>query len=92
MIGTIVVGGARTAPQPVLPLSAIVRPPGAADGYAVFVVEEQEGRHTARLRRVKLGEAMGNGIAVTDGVKVGDRVIVAGASLTTDGEAVQIVP
>jgi RND family efflux transporter MFP subunit len=92
MIGTIMVGGARTAAQPVLPLSAIVRPPGAADGYAVFVVEEQGGRHTARLRRVKLGEAVGNGIAVTDGVKVGDRVIVAGASLTTDGEAVQIVP
>jgi RND family efflux transporter MFP subunit len=92
MIGSIVVGGAQTAAQTVLPLSAIVRPPGAADGYAVFVVEDQGGRATARLRRVKLGDAVGNGIAVTDGVKVGDRVIVAGASLTTDGEAVQIVP
>ncbi len=93
MIGAVSVGGggaprART----VLPLSAVVRPPGGAEGYAVFVVEEQGGRQTARLRRVKLGEALGNRVAVDDGVRTGERVIVAGASLTSDGETVQVVP
>jgi RND family efflux transporter MFP subunit len=92
MIGSVLVGGAGARPQAVLPLAAVVRPAGAADGYAVFVVEEQAGRQLARLRRVKLGEAVGNRVAVTDGVKLGERVIVAGAALTTDGEAVQIVP
>ncbi len=93
MIGGVLVGGgASPRVQAVLPLSAVVRPAAGADGYAVFVVEEQGGRPTARLRRVKLGDAVGNRIAVTDGVRTGERVIVAGAALTTDGEAVQIVP
>jgi RND family efflux transporter MFP subunit len=92
MIGSVIVGGAAVRAQAVLPLAAVVRPAGAADGYAVFVVEEQAGRQMARLRRVKLGETVGNRIAVTEGVAAGDRVIVAGAALTTDGEAVQIVP
>ena len=93
MIGGVLVGGgASPRVQAVLPLSAVVRPAAGADGYAVFVVEEQGGRQTARLRRVKLGDAVGNRIAVNDGVRTGERVIVAGASLATDGEAVQIVP
>jgi len=93
MIGSVIVGGGAVArAQPVLPLAAVVRPAGAADGYAVFIVEEAGGRQTARLRRVKLGDAVGNRIAVTEGVRIGERVIVAGAALTTDGEAVQIVP
>ncbi len=93
MIGGVIVGGgAAPRAQAVLPLSAVVRPAAGADGYAVFVVEEGGGRQTARLRRVKLGDAIGNRIAVTDGVRTGERVIVAGAALTTDGEAVQIVP
>ena len=93
MIGSVIVGGGAAArAQMVLPLSAVVRPAGATEGYAVFVVEEQEGRQTARLRRVKLGEAVGNRIAVTEGVRTGERVIVSGASLTTDGEPIQIVP
>jgi multidrug efflux system membrane fusion protein len=93
MIGVVRIdGGAAPRAQTVLPLSAVVRPPGGVDGYAVYVVEEGAGRQTARLRRVKLGEAVGNRVAVVDGVRSGERVIVAGASLTADGDAVQIVP
>jgi multidrug efflux system membrane fusion protein len=93
MIGAVIVGGgASSRAQTVLPLSAVVRPSAGAEGYAVFVVEEQGGRQMARLRRVKLGDAIANRIAVTEGVRTGERVIVAGAALTTDGEPVQIVP
>lgn len=93
MIASAIVGGGAAAPaQTLLPLAAVVRPPGAAESYAVFVVEEQGGRQMARLRRVKLGEAVGNRIAVTEGVRSGERVIVAGATLTVDGEAVRIMP
>ena len=93
LIGAVIVGGgASPRARTVLPLSAVVRPSAGAEGYAVFVVEEQGGRQLARLRRVKLGDALGNRITVTEGVRTGERVIVAGAALTTDGEAVQIVP
>jgi hypothetical protein len=34
---------------------------------------------------------MGNGIAVLNGVKPGERVVVSGATLLVDGEAVRIV-
>jgi hypothetical protein len=39
-----------------------------------------------------LGEAFGNTIAVLEGVRAGERVITSGATLTLDGQAVQIIP
>ncbi len=77
---------------PAVRLSAVVRPPGETEGYAVFVVEETDGLPVARVRRVALGEALGNSIAVTSGLKIGERVIVTGATLVRDGEPVRIVP
>jgi multidrug efflux system membrane fusion protein len=86
-------GPAATAsPASVVPLSAIVRPPGSTQGYAVFAVEPDGEVLTARARKVTLGEVYGNMIEVGSGVKPGDRVIVAGATLVTDGERVRIVP
>jgi RND family efflux transporter MFP subunit len=85
-------GRADAQDTPCVRLSAIVRPPGEAEGYAVFVVEEVDGRPVARVRKVSLGEALGNSIAVTSGLKVGERVIVTGATLLTDGDPVRIVP
>lgn len=82
----------------VTPLASIVRfsaSPGsdpAPDQYAVFVVEDQRGAQVARLRQVKLGEALGNTIAVLDGVNVGERVITMGATLVKDGQPVQVIP
>lgn len=82
----------------VVPLASIVRS-GAGNGgdrtpdnYAVYVVEEQRGKQIARQRRVKLGEALGNTIAVLDGVGIGERVIATGATLVKDGQAVQVIP
>jgi RND family efflux transporter MFP subunit len=77
---------------PAVRLSSIVRPPAEKDGYAVFVVEDEGGRPVARVRKVSLGEAVGNLIAVTSGLKIGERVIVIGATLVTDGEPVRLVP
>jgi multidrug efflux system membrane fusion protein len=77
---------------PAVPLGAIVRPPGRAEGYAVFAVAEEEGRSVARLREVVLGEALGNSIAVTSGLSVGERIVVTGATLVVDGAPVRVVP
>jgi len=78
--------------SPVVPLSAIVKSKDNPDNYAVFVIEEQTGRQSARIRNVKLGEAYGNTVAVLEGLKSGERVITTGATLMVDGQRVQIIP
>ncbi len=92
-IASLRLGAARPAASvPVVPLGAIVRPKDDPTGYAVVIVEEQGGLLVARLRSVGLGETYGNVVGVVQGVKVGDRVVVTGATLLRDGEPVRLVP
>ena len=77
-------------PVTVVPLSAIVRSPGNPSDYTVAIVLEENGRKIARRRAVKLGDAYGNLIGVTEGLQAGEQVVVAGASMLTDGEIVQV--
>ena len=72
----------------VIPLSAVVRPPGESDGYAVYVVRQQGDVSTAELRRVKLGTLLGNDITVVEGLTGDERLIVQGATIVTNGERV----
>jgi multidrug efflux system membrane fusion protein len=77
----------------VVPLNAVVRSKTNPEGYALFVVEGQKGHRIARLRdNIELGEVFGNKITVTRGVKVGEPVIVTGATLVADGQRVRIIP
>jgi multidrug efflux system membrane fusion protein len=93
MIASLQVGEGGPATQvTAVPLTAIVRAKDATNSYAVFVVEEQGGKQVARQRNVTLGETIGNSVAITSGVKLGERVITTGALLVTEGEAVQVVP
>ena len=74
-----------------IPLAAIVRSPQKPDAYAVFVVEDRDGQTHAKRREVTLGEMIGNGVAVTGGLRAGERVIVSGAKIVADGERVEIL-
>ena len=78
--------------QPVVPLNAVIKSRSRADGYAVMVVTEEGGRQVARLRDVKLGESLGNAVAVTEGLKPGDRVITTGGTMVNDGDQVKVIP
>jgi len=95
MIGTVEVA-APDAPDvapgsPSVSVSAIVKSsrPGA---YAVFVADGPDDAAAARAREVTLGSISGNRVAVERGLKVGDRVIVSGASLLVDGDRVRVIP
>ncbi|MFB3922969.1 MAG: efflux RND transporter periplasmic adaptor subunit [Terriglobia bacterium] len=79
-------------PVPAVPLAAIIRPQGDANGYAAVVVEDQGDKQIARVRKIALGEAYGNTITVASGVRPGERVIVTGATVVSDGEQVRIIP
>jgi multidrug efflux system membrane fusion protein len=87
-----VLDASSTAPSStlVVPLSAIVRAKGG-DGYAVYVVEDKEGKSIARLRNVTLGTMIGNQIAVAEGIHPGERVVVSGATIIIDGDQVSLI-
>lgn len=48
-------------------------------GDSVYVVEEKDGKTFARQQFVRLGEALGDFVAITDGLAPGTRVVSAGA-------------
>jgi RND family efflux transporter MFP subunit len=75
-----------------VPLGAVVKAPGDTPAYALLLVESHIDGDVARLHQVELGEVMGNGVAVLNGVSRGDRVIVTGANQLIDGERVRVIP
>jgi RND family efflux transporter MFP subunit len=95
MIGTVALGpesARNSAPVLTVPLTAVVRAEPGSNEYAVFVIERTGEVETARLRRVTLGAVLGNGIAVREGLALGDRVVVSGATLLVDGDAIRSIP
>lgn len=94
MIASLSVNEGTAAPQeiPVVPLTAITRAKDSTNDYAVFVVEERDGKHFARPRTVTLGDSFGNAVAIRSGVKPGEIVITTGAGQVADGEQVQVIP
>ena len=97
MIGTIEIpsdtpAAAAAGSGTAVPLAAVVRSSKSPNGYGVFVVETVDGRDLAHARPVELGSASGNDIAVTRGLQMGEHVVVMGATLLTDGEAVRVIP
>jgi RND family efflux transporter MFP subunit len=98
MIGTVAVSqgtgnGRALASRPVaVPLTAVVRSEAGAGEFAVLVVEREHALDVARVRRVELGEVVGNVIAVVKGVNAGERVVVSGATLLVDGAPVRVLP
>ena len=88
MIGSVALGLPATpaAQSLIVPLSAVVKSAVDSDKYALMVVERKGDVEIARLRTVELGDVTGNGVAVTQGVASGERVVVTGASLLVDGD------
>jgi RND family efflux transporter MFP subunit len=85
-------GPPKPEPVPVVPMSAVVRSKAAQGGYAVFVIDQQAGKTVARSRGITLGGALNDGVIVKDGLQPGERIVVSGAPLVSDGESVAIVP
>jgi RND family efflux transporter MFP subunit len=92
MLATLRLGAAGPAETVSVPLAAVVRPAGDSTGYAVYVLQDSAGVQLARIRRVVLGEASGNAIAVKQGLQAGDRVILRGATIVSDGQPVRVIP
>jgi membrane fusion protein (multidrug efflux system) len=70
----------------VVPQQAVTR---GANSTTVMVVDADE---KVASRTVTTGNSQGNGWLITDGLKVGDRVIVSGLQKIKPGAAVKVVP
>ena len=92
MIASLTLGG-KMLPATVLavPLSAVIRDPQNAQGFAVLIPDEIGDPVTIRSRNVELGDAYGNMIQVLSGLKPGERVVTAGSTLVRSGERVRVM-
>jgi RND family efflux transporter MFP subunit len=84
--------GAAAESEPLVPLASIVRSPGHAGRFAVFVVDDANANAIVHARDVELGEYLGRVIPVTSGLKGGERIVVQGAGLLSDGESIEVIP
>ena len=75
-----------------VPISAVVRNPRQADGFAVIVAQGDGEIESARLRPITLGKVYGNVIAASDGIRSGERVVTTGVSLVKDGDSMRVIP
>jgi multidrug efflux system membrane fusion protein len=85
-------GQSARAAVTVAPIASLIQLKEKDGGYAVFVVENRDGKQIAKLRRVQIGQTLGNAVAITSGVTVGEQVIVSGATLVADDEPVRVIP
>jgi multidrug efflux system membrane fusion protein len=92
MVASIQLLHAGTTPQSAttIPLASIVRSGRPDSEFAVFVLERSGNGEVVRSRSVKLGDTSGNMIAVTSGLRPGERVVTRGAALLSDGESVRV--
>ena len=92
MIASLTVADAPApASLPVVPLNAVVRSKKNPDGYAVFTVAENLDDAVVTAHEVTLGPVYGSEVVVASGVSLGDRVVVTGATLITDGDHVRVI-
>ncbi len=74
-----------------IPLSAVIRDPSRANGFAVMIAEGGGDATTARLRAVDLGDIYGNMIAAKGGLNSGEAVITTGVNLIKSGDKVRVI-
>jgi RND family efflux transporter MFP subunit len=85
-------GSAQVVAAPLVPFGAIVRSPHKADGFAVLVVDHVGDHDVVHAIDVELGENVSLLVPVVKGVRGGERVVVQGAGLLSDGETVEVIP
>lgn len=93
MVATLILGQAKLgAPLLVVPLNAIVSTVDGSKAFSVFVVQRDGDKDVARRKIVQTGSTFGNNVAILRGLNPGDRVLLNGATLVSDGQVVHIIP
>ncbi len=70
-----------------IPAKAVL--PQSDNSAVAFVLTDGD---IVRSQKIEVGEVIGNGnVEIINGLKIGDRVVVAGAGYLKDGDKVQVV-
>jgi multidrug efflux system membrane fusion protein len=69
----------------------VVRAPGNPQGFAVFRIENREGKNYASAQPVEVGKTYGNAIEVTSGVSNGERIVALGGELLRNGQEIRVL-
>lgn len=86
-----VLEGDSTNAVVLIPLGSVVRSVNSRGGYAVFTIEESEGKTKTLRKDITLGSIYGNRIAVTQGLEEGENVITSGAQIVRNDQVVRII-
>src|SRR5579863_46839 len=93
MVATLDIGGTKLrTPALVVPIEAVVSLADGSKTFSVFVVTHQGDKDTVHRRAVQPGPAFGNMVSILQGISRGDRVVVNGATLLNDGQAIRVIP
>jgi multidrug efflux system membrane fusion protein len=93
MIASIAIGNSGPEKRVlVVPLSAVVRSSGDANGFGVFVTNGSDNPATVRAQNVSLGDTYGNRIGVVSGLSPGEWIVTSGATMIKNGEQVRVIP
>ena len=71
----------------ILPNTAVTYTPY---GNTIFVIKEASEGLVVQKEQVKIGEVKGEHVQITDGIKVGDRVVAVGQNKLRNGMKVSI--
>jgi RND family efflux transporter MFP subunit len=88
MVANVQVVRSMLAEAVVVPQEVVIRDEG---GYHLFVVAERDGTSIAEARAVTLGSEYNDRVVITQGLKVGDRLITLGSQLVDDQSRIRIV-
>ena len=92
MVATLVLGQAKlSTPLLVVPLTAIVSSGDGSKNFSVFVADHEGKKDVARRRVIQPGPTFGNMVSISSGLSLGDRVLLSGATLVNDGQAIRVI-
>ena len=91
MIASVRIDQANPQTVPVAPMTALITAESGTNNYSVFTIQERDGKQFAQLKSVRVGEAVGKSVVISEGLLSGDRIIVNRTNQLGDGSLVRIV-
>jgi hypothetical protein len=91
MIASVQVEQATPQTVPVVPLTALMTAESGSNSYSVFAIRQREGKQFAELKSVRVGQTVGNSVAIEEGLIPGERIIVNRTNQLNDGSAVRVI-
>jgi RND family efflux transporter MFP subunit len=76
---------------PLVPVTALSTAQSGSSQFSVYVVREKNGRQTAHLQSVRIGETYGRSIAIREGLTPGEKIISNRPNQLADGAVIRAI-